>query len=655
MKSLSQYWRKLSITAKFSSAFALLLALIVLVAITAYAALTLVQNETESAILTSAEIRRMVLEMDGGLENARRLHRDFFLSYPEIGFENARERYAQQSIRKIAEVVALSEELKKLITKSEVTDALRKRNVDLNLYLSSAKRFSDTFSESVELVTILAASETGLQAQLDQNSDLLQDILKSAEDRNLTELYRDMQFFEREYRITRQRPFMQSAFNVAFQLRKAIEKTPAIESDQKVHALTYLRSYVRIGGEILETDSEIRSKFNDFTLQAKAVDPISAELVALAETEVDHARDHIKQTSQFATAVLAVAALAGLLMVMIIAKVLNSSITHNVLRLTESACELQAGSLDVKAHINSGDELGQLAGSFNDMANRIRDLVGNLEHKVEERTADLAKANEEITKLNEQLKEENLRMGAELDVARRLQQMVLPTTEELKNIDGLEIAGFMEPADEVGGDYYDVLRHEGNIKIGIGDVTGHGLESGVLMMMLQTAVRTLLVNGETDPVRFMSTLNRIIYDNVQRMNLDKSLTLALLDYKNGQVKLSGQHEEMIVVRRDGRTERVDTIDLGFPLGLDDNIADFVSETTVSLERGDGVVLYSDGFTEAENDKGDFYGLDRLCDVISLNWRKSAEEIKLAVVKDVRQYIGGATVYDDLTLVVLKQQ
>jgi serine phosphatase RsbU (regulator of sigma subunit) len=81
-------------------------------------------------------------------------------------------------------------------------------------------------------------------------------------------------------------------------------------------------------------------------------------------------------------------------------------------------------------------------------------------------------------------------MSAELAVSRKLQQMLLPKEHELNQIPGLEIAGFMEPATEVGGDYYDVLNHNGNVKIGIGDVTGHGLESGVVMLMTQTATRT---------------------------------------------------------------------------------------------------------------------------------------------------------------------
>lgn len=257
--------------------------------------------------------------------------------------------------------------------------------------------------------------------------------------------------------------------------------------------------------------------------------------------------------------------------------------------------------------------------------------------------------------LNEQLRADNLRMVAELDVSRRLQQMLLPKPEELQRIEDLDIAGYMDPAEEVGGDYYDVLQYEGQLKIGIGDVTGHGLESGVVMLMLQTAVRTLLAGGETDNKRFMDVLNRALHDNIRRMNVDRSLSLALLDYHKGQVRLSGQHEQLIVVRQDGAVELMDTLDLGFPVGVVSNIADFVAESRVELAAGDGIVLYSDGVVEAENVAGEFYGLDRLCQVVSQNWGQSSETIKDAIVADVRAFIGQHTVYDDLTLLVMRQK
>ena len=271
------------------------------------------------------------------------------------------------------------------------------------------------------------------------------------------------------------------------------------------------------------------------------------------------------------------------------------------------------------------------------------------------RTSELDQANAQVTALNSQLQSENLRMGSELEVTRRLQLMLLPGADELKQVEGLDIAGHMQPAVEVGGDYFDVLQHEGRVKIGIGDVTGHGLESGVLMVMTQAIVRALLTSGETDHVRFLSTLNQALFGNVQRMGGDKNLTLCLLDYAAGEVKVSGQHEEMIVVRKGGAVERVDTIDLGFPVGLVDDISGFIGQTTVRLAPGDGIVLYTDGITEAENMANEQYGLARLCAVVSRHWSESAEAIKEAVVSDVAAYIGAQTVYDDITLVVLKQQ
>ena len=292
----------------------------------------------------------------------------------------------------------------------------------------------------------------------------------------------------------------------------------------------------------------------------------------------------------------------------------------------------------------------------------LEDYSQTLEERVMLRTeelaaanADLACANEQISTLNEQLKVENLRMSAELDVVRDMQQMVLPNPDELKAIEGLDIAAYMAPADEVGGDYYDVLDCDGIVTLGIGDVTGHGLESGILMIMTQTAVRTLQEMRGRDPVRFLDTLNRTLYKNVQRMNTDKSLTLAILNYENNTLSISGQHEETIVVRADGEVERIDTMDLGLPIGLDDDIAAFIDRTIVRLNAGDGVVLYTDGITEARNMKKEQYGLERLCEVASGNWQYAAEEIKRAVIDDVRKHIGEQTVFDDITLLVLKQQ
>ncbi|MEO1267740.1 MAG: HAMP domain-containing protein [Myxococcota bacterium] len=173
-------------------------------------------------------------------------------------------------------------------------------------------------------------------------------------------------------------------------------------------------------------------------------------------------------------------ALLTLLVVLLGVYVVSRRMTYDLVALADGAEQMMEKRYDVQVEVNSEDEIGYLSEVFNKMAREIRDYTLNLEDLVRQRTAELEDANAEILELNDRLKEENVRLGAELDVAQRLQLMVLPHSRELDAIQPLDIAGFMQPADEVGGDYYDVLRGKQALKIGIGDVTGHGLESGVL-------------------------------------------------------------------------------------------------------------------------------------------------------------------------------
>jgi sigma-B regulation protein RsbU (phosphoserine phosphatase) len=246
-------------------------------------------------------------------------------------------------------------------------------------------------------------------------------------------------------------------------------------------------------------------------------------------------------------------------------------------------------------------------------------------------------------------------MGAELDVARRIQMMVLPAASELEGIPDLEIASHVEPADEVGGDYFDVLHTRQGAKIGIGDVTGHGIESGVLMLMVQSVARALHERGVDDPAGFLEVLNRAIYKNVERTNSGKHLSLAFIDYENGKVTVSGQHEEVILIQRDGSVSRIDTMDLGFPIGLEENIGDYVSSITVNFGAGDMLVLFTDGITEAESEAGKLYSIEQLIESAVKVHAGSAADAATAIIADLKAHIGTQKVHDDITLVVVKHR
>ncbi|MEE4014149.1 SpoIIE family protein phosphatase [Roseibium sp. FZY0029] len=345
----------------------------------------------------------------------------------------------------------------------------------------------------------------------------------------------------------------------------------------------------------------------------------------------------------------------SILVVFLAVYAISGRITKGLSQLAEAARALQNKDYSVRVAIPTRDEVAAVGLAFNRMADEISYHTENLENLVEERTRKLETANREIGELNKRLKSENLRLGAELDVAKRIQEMVLPRLSELEVIPQIEIAAFMEPADEVGGDYYDVLFDGSRIKVGIGDVTGHGLESGVLMLMVQSVARALQEKGDKDPIAFLDVLNRAVYKNITRTRSDKHLTLAFVDYEDGQVTLSGQHEEVLIIRANGETERIDTMDLGFPVGLEADISPFVATLDLAFGPEDILILHTDGITEAENAKGEMYGLDRLAQSAHENREKTAKGIAAAVIHDVKSHIGDYKVFDDITLVVLKHR
>ena len=332
---------------------------------------------------------------------------------------------------------------------------------------------------------------------------------------------------------------------------------------------------------------------------------------------------------------------------------ISKRITAGLSALAGAARRLQAKDYSVRVSIPTRDEVAEAGLAFNRMAEEISFHTENLEHIVEERTRDLESANGEISELNNKLRDENIRLGAELAVAKQIQMMVLPRPCELQAIPGVEIAAYMRPADEVGGDYYDVLKNGSRVKIGIGDVTGHGLESGVLMLMVQSVARALQETGEGDPRQFLDRLNRAIYKNIERTKTDKHLSLAFLDFEDERVTLSGQHEDVLIVRANGEVERIDTLDLGLPVGLESDILPFIGMVDIRFGSGDVIVLHTDGVTEAEDQEGKLFGFERLCRSVHERHDRSAEEIKTGVVDDLMAHIGTQNIRDDITLVIMR--
>jgi serine phosphatase RsbU (regulator of sigma subunit) len=245
---------------------------------------------------------------------------------------------------------------------------------------------------------------------------------------------------------------------------------------------------------------------------------------------------------------------------------------------------------------------------------------------------------------------EQRRLEEELELAARVQTALLPRD---LGVEGLEIAASMLPATEVGGDYYDVIPFEHGAWLCIGDVAGHGLNAGLVMLMMQSAVSAL---AKDDPLRApdraLSALNATLYDNIRlRLRRDEHATLTLLRYqRDGTVLFAGAHEELLVFRAaDGRCEAIATP--GPWLGAMPDIARFASTRRLNLGDGDVLVLYTDGLTEARDGGQRQFGLERVEAELLRTADEPVETIRRALLAAVRAF--SAVLDDDVTLLVAR--
>lgn len=242
------------------------------------------------------------------------------------------------------------------------------------------------------------------------------------------------------------------------------------------------------------------------------------------------------------------------------------------------------------------------------------------------------------------------RLEQELEISARIQTWMLPRGLD---VDGLEVAARMIPATEVGGDYYDVLPVRGGTWIGIGDVAGHGLRSGLIMLMLQSAVSGLARELPlAAPSELLRAVNRVLYDNIRnRLANDEHVTLTLLRYRrDGVLTFAGAHEEILLCRAaSGKCELIPTP--GPWVGAMEDIGPVTTDTRLQLEEGDVVVLYTDGITEARDESGKQLGLDPLVDTVETYRTEPVERIRDEILRTVARWAPAQE--DDMTLVVLR--
>jgi hypothetical protein len=242
------------------------------------------------------------------------------------------------------------------------------------------------------------------------------------------------------------------------------------------------------------------------------------------------------------------------------------------------------------------------------------------------------------------------RLEKELEIGASIQTCLLPKD---MTIEGLDIVARMRPATAVGGDYYDVIPSKDGGWIGIGDVAGHGLTAGLVMLMVQSAVSALTGDEESTPPReILSRVNRVIHDNVrQRLGRDEHVTLSLTRYlRDGRCTFAGSHEDIIVYRaEDRRCEVIPT--LGPWVGARPDILDLTSDGALQLKDGDLMVLYTDGVTEAMAASRERFGLERLVELVEQNGQLAPPELLARIFTAVDGWMTEQE--DDITAMVIR--
>jgi sigma-B regulation protein RsbU (phosphoserine phosphatase) len=295
-------------------------------------------------------------------------------------------------------------------------------------------------------------------------------------------------------------------------------------------------------------------------------------------------------------------------------------ITRSLLRIATAAERLSGGDFSVKLGLRTGDERDLLIQAFNEMGPKLQD---------------------------------HLRLNQSMDLAMKVQQKLLPSKNP--QIPGLDIAGKSIYCDETGGDYYDFLeldeKNGGRISVVVGDVSGHGISSALLMASARAFLR--------QRIALPGTLGQMITD------VNDQLTKDVAEYHNFMtlffLRIDGEHKALEWVRAghdpalfyDPKTKSFEELNgQGIPLGVEATWKYKESKKT-GLAAGQIIVLATDGVWETQNLNGEMFGKDRIHDLIWANATLSAKGILNIILDVLNRFAKGKKFEDDVTLVVIK--
>ncbi len=350
---------------------------------------------------------------------------------------------------------------------------------------------------------------------------------------------------------------------------------------------------------------------NDLNLRIITISPVRA---ARAKT--------LANMPNFVSVIINLAIFGCLIVGQAIARRLGQRVLEMAERIREAGPAL--GELHIP--VRGRDELGYLAETLNRVSLDLERYVRELQQTTAEKE----------------------RLAGEMELARQVQQSVLPAKP--LEVPGYELAGRCLPALEVGGDFFDMFpAPDGSITLMIGDAVGKGLAAAMLTTETHGIARAGALDSLT-PDRILNLTNTAMLSQANAPGRFVTMFCARLDGNRHVLEYSGAGHNPPLWLRDAESQELRS--QGFPLAIS-------SEGSYALERivlnvGDVLVLYTDGVTEAVNNKRELFNTERLRDVVRRHAHASAEHLVEAVLNEVRHFTEGAPQSDDITLLVVRR-
>lgn len=245
---------------------------------------------------------------------------------------------------------------------------------------------------------------------------------------------------------------------------------------------------------------------------------------------------------------------------------------------------------------------------------------------------------------------EKLTARDELEVARDLQISLIPKHPPDDN--NFEIAYYYETAKEVGGDFIDFIDNDnGSYYISIGDISGKGMSAALYMLQVRLLIRHLS-DFSDNPKDILASVNKNIFRHIKKGLYFSSI---LAEIKGTELNICRAGHTPLLYYSSSQRICTEIKQNGMAIGLNNSelFENSLEEFNIKTTEGDVMLFYSDGLTEAMNDRKTEFGIDKVKELLLTNSHKSAEEIKNEILSAIYKFRGYAEVHDDLTMIILK--